>query len=126
LYLFVPKPIPQLPLPQHQQQSPDHCQSLFQACAQVWQQQDIQQLLLIFTHTSLPAMQFVPQAFAQLRYSTFAIMPNYTGSYNMLAMRQLRYQIFDKIIWNGSRVLADTLASINKLVKTYHLLPPTP
>ncbi len=70
--------------------------------------------------------QFIEKAFEELRYNSFVIGPAYDGGYYLLAMRQLREEIFEQIIWSGDRVLSDTLKKINKMVKTYYLLPPLP
>ncbi len=72
---------------------------------------------------SLPPS-FIENAFEELRYNSFVLGPAYDGGYYLLAMRQLRYEVFEKIIWSGPTVLGDTIKIINKLVKTHFLLPP--
>jgi uncharacterized protein len=74
---------------------------------------------------SLPPS-FIDKAFEELRFNSFVIGPAYDGGYYLLAMRQLRYEVFDKIIWSGPLVLSDTLKKINKMVKTHYLLPALP
>ncbi|MES2797993.1 MAG: TIGR04282 family arsenosugar biosynthesis glycosyltransferase [Bacteroidota bacterium] len=74
---------------------------------------------------SLPST-FIEKAFDELRYNSFVIGPAYDGGYYLLAMRALRYEIFEKIIWSGPYVLSDTLKKINKMVNTYYLLPALP
>jgi uncharacterized protein len=69
---------------------------------------------------------FIDKAFEELRHNSFVIGPAYDGGYYLLAMRQLRYEIFEKIIWSGPFVLSDTLKKINKMVKTHYLLPALP
>jgi uncharacterized protein len=68
----------------------------------------------------------IEKAFDELKYNSFVIGPAYDGGYYLLGMKQLRIELFEKIIWSGPRVLIDTIARINSMVKTFYQLPPLP
>ena len=61
-----------------------------------------------------------------MKQNSYIIGPAYDGGYYLLGMKQLRIELFDKIIWGGTRVLNDTILRINKMVKTFYQLPPLP
>jgi uncharacterized protein len=56
--------------------------------------------------------------------NSFVIGPAYDGGYYLLGMKKPCLRLFEKKIWSGPRVLIDTIADINTMVKTYFLLPP--
>lgn len=65
----------------------------------------------------------IEQAFNQLKTHDFVIGPAVDGGYYLLGMKKLNCSIFENKEWSTPTVLNDTLKSIQKLGKTYYLLP---
>jgi hypothetical protein len=86
----------------------------------------LEQNLLLFKPWQPIMGQFISTAFSQLRYNSHVIGPDFTGGYYILATKAPRFEVFDKIIWHGDRVFTDTVKSLNRLVKSFFLLPPLP
>lgn len=108
------------------QKGQDLGERMLNAFTEVFAEEFIKNVVIIGSDCpSLPPT-FIDKAFEELRHNSFVIGPAYDGGYYLLAMRALRYEIFEKIIWSGPYVLSDTLKKINKMVKTYYLLPALP
>ncbi len=125
-YVYTTSKLENLDIPQNHVSAKDTGASMYMAVKNVMEIEHVEHVLMIFDHSSSHILKFITQAFAELKYNSFVIGPNYSGGYNLLAMRQLRVELFEKIVWNGTYILSDTIRKINSLVKTYFLLPPTP
>jgi uncharacterized protein len=99
-------------------------QRMYQATKEVMEIDGYQNVVIVGTDCPFLTKNLIMEAFEQLRYNSFVLGPAYDGGYYLLGMRQLRIEIFEKIIWGGSRVLTDTIHRINKMVKTFYQLSP--
>ncbi len=99
---------------------------MLNAFTEVFENKEVKNVVII--GSDCPSLQpaFIEKAFEELRYNSFVIGPAYDGGYYLLGMRQLRHEIFEKIIWSGPLVLSETVKKINKMVKTHYLLPALP
>jgi uncharacterized protein len=108
------------------QKGNDLGERMYNAFADVFDNEHIKNVVIIGSDCPALSVDFIHQAFEELKQNSFVIGPAYDGGYYLLGMRQLRVELFEKIIWGGSRVLNDTILRINKMVKTFFLLPPLP
>lgn len=108
------------------QKGKDLGERMLNAFTEVFELEGIKNVAIIGSDCPSLSPNFIEKAFEELRFNSFVIGPAYDGGYYLLAMRQLRYEIFEKMIWSTDRVLSETLKKINKMVKTYYLLPPLP
>lgn len=108
------------------QKGNDLGERMLNAFTEVFENKEVKNVVII--GSDCPSLQpaFIEKAFEELRYNSFVIGPAYDGGYYLLGMRQLRYEIFEKIIWSGPLVLSETVKKINKMVKTHYLLPALP
>jgi uncharacterized protein len=109
-----------------QQKGNDLGERMFNAFTEVFEIENTKNVLIIGSDCPTLTPIIIERAFEELRYNSFVIGPAYDGGYYLLGMRQLRAEIFEKIIWSGPRVLSDTIKIINKMVKTFYQLPPLP
>jgi uncharacterized protein len=68
-------------------------------------------------------VQHIAQAFRALQYHDFVIGPAADGGYYLLGMNSLTPELFQNKAWSTESVLSSTLADIQILNKTVHLLP---
>jgi uncharacterized protein len=108
------------------QKGNDLGERMLNAFSEIFELEGVKNVAIIGSDCPSLPPSFIDKAFEELRFNSFVIGPAYDGGYYLLAMRQLRYEVFDKIIWSGPLVLSDTLKKINKMVKTHYLLPALP
>jgi uncharacterized protein len=108
------------------QKGEDLGERMLNAFAEVFKNKQIKNIAIIGSDCPSLSTSLIEKAFEELRYNAYVIGPAYDGGYYLLGMRALREEIFEKIIWSTDRVLSDTLKKINKMVKSYYLLPPLP
>ncbi len=108
------------------QKGNDLGERMFNAFSEVFEVENTKNVLIIGSDCPTLTPIIIDRAFEELRYNSFVIGPAYDGGYYLLGMRQLRAEVFEKIIWSGPRVLSDTIKVINKMVKTLYQLPPLP
>jgi uncharacterized protein len=109
-----------------QQKGNDLGERMYNAFADIFENNESKNVIIIGSDCPMLTPQFIENAFEALKQNSFVIGPAYDGGYYLLGMKQLRIELFEKIIWGGSRVLNDTILRINKMVKTFYQLPPLP
>lgn len=63
------------------------------------------------------------EAIKQLRENDMVIGPAEDGGYYLLGMNQFQADLFKGINWSTAQVLSQTIAKIEKIEASYHLLP---
>jgi uncharacterized protein len=99
---------------------------MYNAFTEVFDNEAIKKVAIIGADCPMLPAGFIEKAFDELKQNSFVIGPAFDGGYYLLGMKTVRVELFEKIIWGGSRVLNDTILRINKMVKTFYLLPPLP
>ena len=108
------------------QKGNDLGERMYHAFAEVFENENVKNVIIIGSDFPILKPEFIEKAFEELKQNSYVIGPAYDGGYYLLGMKQLRIELFDKIIWGGTRVLNDTILRINKMVKTFYQLPPLP
>ncbi len=67
--------------------------------------------------------EIVAEAFQKLDEVPYVVGPAKDGGYYLLGMRQFSPSLFENIAWSTEEVLPTTLARIEALNESYHLLP---
>lgn len=109
-----------------QQKGNDLGERMLNAFTEVFAIEGIKNVAIIGSNCPSLPPNFIHFAFEELKHNSFVIGPTYNGSYYLLAMRALRYELFEKIVWSGQLVFSETIKKINKMVKTHYLLPALP
>ena len=108
------------------QKGNDLGERMLNAFTEIFAEEGINNVAIIGSDCPSLPPSFMEKAFEELRYNSFVLGPAYDGGYYLLAMRQLRFELFEKIVWSGPLVLSETVKKINKMVKTHYLLPALP
>lgn len=108
------------------QKGNDLGERMLNAFTEIFAEEGIKNVAIIGSDCPGLPPSFIQKAFDELRFNSFVLGPAYDGGYYLLAMRQLRYELFEKIVWSWPLVLSETVKKINKMVKTHYLLPALP
>jgi uncharacterized protein len=85
--------------------------------------QESDKVLIIGSDCASLTPEIIADAFAKLNDNDFVIGPAMDGGYYLLGMRQFESTVFDNIAWSTESVFSDTVKIIERLGKTYALLP---
>jgi rSAM/selenodomain-associated transferase 1 len=82
-----------------------------------------QKVVIIGSDCPSLTKEIINEAFEKLKSFPFVIGPAKDGGYYLLGMNQHSPTIFDNISWSTSHVFPKTIEFIERLNKTYYLLP---
>lgn len=82
-----------------------------------------QKVVIVGSDCASLTQAIVANAFAILEEKDFVIGPAIDGGYYLIGMRQFSPSVFQGIEWSTEAVFPDTVAKIEKMNKTYGLLP---
>lgn len=67
--------------------------------------------------------QIINDAFTALEHNDFVVGPTFDGGYYLLGMKKVEPSLFEQIKWSTEEVFPTTIQRIEKLKKSYHLVP---
>ena len=83
-----------------------------------------QKCIIIGSDCASLTTEIVDEAFVKLDTNDFVIGPALDGGYYLLGMKSFHPEVFENINWSTAEVLQQTTNQIQKLQKSYALLPP--
>jgi len=80
-------------------------------------------VIIVGTDCPYLSIEVIQDAMAALEEHDIVLGPATDGGYYLIGLKRNEKQLFENIVWSTDQVLKDTIAVIDRLDKTYYLLP---